>query len=148
MTPEERAIVVLSIQKTEAKLQAEADEARLQQLISFQINEAVAAEREACAKICDDLDAEYIKHTRRGDKEMSKYPGNKVARAAFDVMMRRGWTLQRRLVNGAFSEWYVMESDDPDACGVTAGNVDCWPDPFTAIVEADAWYRENVEKQE
>ena len=65
-----------------------------------------------------------------------------LARNAFDVMMRRGWTACR----SSSGEWYATWPD-PDtvfAFGNATGN--SYPDPFTAIVEADRWYRENVEK--
>jgi hypothetical protein len=67
-----------------------------------------------------------------------------LARQAFDVMLRRGWgvdhgengwepcvdlelTTSRRILAG------VMTTPGP------------WPDPFTALVEFDRWYRENIE---
>jgi len=60
--------------------------------------------------------------------------------AAFAVMMQRGW-------------YPVCDSEkwSVDGQGTLivrrAPNWPIWPDPFTAIVEADKWYRENVEKQ-
>ncbi len=77
-----------------------------------------------------------------------------LARNAFDVMMRRGW--------GAASVNY--EEGQAPRFGIvwgTLGGVSkgakfwedvnplCsmhWPDPFTALVEADRWYVEHVEK--
>jgi hypothetical protein len=58
-----------------------------------------------------------------------------LARNAFDVMMRRWWYAQPEddgwsVVGSGFSE--VIESRHAD--------------PFTALVEADKWYKENVEK--
>lgn len=53
-----------------------------------------------------------------------------LARNAFDVMMRRGWApalpTQETLVDLRTQRW---------------------SDPFTALVEADKWYPEKVEKQ-
>lgn len=64
-----------------------------------------------------------------------------LARNAFDVMMRRGW---HPVKNG--NDWHVVVPGTSH--GVVykfwhdrAGCVD----PFTALVVADEWYRENVE---
>lgn len=62
-----------------------------------------------------------------------------LARNAFDVMMRRGW--HANLYKGSPPEggmWYV---DVPEMRIA----IPAWPDPFTALVEADKWYRENME---
>lgn len=74
-----------------------------------------------------------------------------LARSAFDVMMRRGWNPCQDI----HSTWFVLDcrcrcvhpaddyrSDDGRFNPVRYG------DPFTAIVEADRWYRENVEAKE
>lgn len=68
-----------------------------------------------------------------------------LARNAFDVMLRRGWWASKD------SPWV-----DPDNPWIVEGleflfdyrdaPQRCWPDPFTALVEADQWYKENVEK--
>ncbi len=60
-----------------------------------------------------------------------------LARNAFDVMMRRGWTPLRT----DSGEWWIIE--EFDFLGAPAWR---WPDPFTALVEADKWYSEHVEK--
>jgi hypothetical protein len=60
-----------------------------------------------------------------------------LARNAFDVMMRRGWTPRKTgefwtagdLWHSHDAVWYVGP----------------WGDPFTALVEADKWYKERVE---
>lgn len=67
-----------------------------------------------------------------------------LARNAFDVMMRRGWEVHHIRVGqwgvpyvmheGEFRAWLKL---DPKALAA---------DPFTALVEADRWYRENIEK--
>jgi hypothetical protein len=74
-----------------------------------------------------------------------------LARNAFDVMMRRGWTLY--MDGGGY--WIACESQSKD--GVYHGPIIrgpigevCWytglrPDPFTALVEADRWHVANVE---
>lgn len=58
-----------------------------------------------------------------------------LARNAFDVMMRRGWGVENR------GGWYATSKYGDRAVGGT----DLYPDPFTALVEADAWYKQNVE---
>lgn len=59
-----------------------------------------------------------------------------LARNAFDVLTRRGWPVSRCPTG----EWKV---DVPTRGGASwecrAG------DPFAALIEADRWYRENVE---
>ena len=61
-----------------------------------------------------------------------------IARNAFDVATRRGWGVARTH-NGL---WFVpaisMELE-------IRGNGLFLTDPFTALVEADRWYREHVE---
>lgn len=77
-----------------------------------------------------------------------------LARNAFDVMLRRGWWAQRDCgcdlwriswntedcVNGRVKSfpWWKYEKQ--------TGKAPAWPDPFTALIEADAWYKANVEK--
>lgn len=57
-----------------------------------------------------------------------------LARNAFDVMMRRGW-----YPIPYFGKWRAHGAD-----GYMG---DKFPDPFTALVETDKWYKENVEKK-
>jgi len=62
-----------------------------------------------------------------------------MARLAFDVMMRRGWH--------AFYHhagcWLVRDVNGERVC---AGSIPVQArDPFTVLVEADRWYRENVD---
>lgn len=60
-----------------------------------------------------------------------------LAKNAFDVMMRRGWGVEQ------WEEgWSIAQPKRP---WQMPGDL-CWPDPFTALVEADRWYQENVEK--
>ena len=58
-----------------------------------------------------------------------------LARNAFDVMMRRGWVVQRYDSaaddDDTDGKWYVDEAYRTEEC------LPCWPDPFTALVEAD-----------
>lgn len=62
-----------------------------------------------------------------------------LARNAFDIMMRRGWWAvcdsEKWWVRGEGTGPYLYHNDQP------------WADPFTALTEADKWYRENVERQ-
>ncbi len=57
-----------------------------------------------------------------------------IARNAFDVMMRRGWYPIR--VQG---QWHVFSKGSPEA-GMGFGEPA--DDPFTALVEADAWMKQ------
>jgi hypothetical protein len=63
-----------------------------------------------------------------------------LARNFFDVMMRRGWSVWPP-ANGI--RWKV---------NAPTASMDNWTfknefdDPLTALVEADRWYRENIEK--
>lgn len=67
-----------------------------------------------------------------------------LARSAFDVMMRRGWNPYR--ISG---RWHINSGND----GCCMGRFEewlrdmSWDDPFTALVEADKWFKENVDKK-
>ncbi len=62
-----------------------------------------------------------------------------LARNAFDVMLRRGWGVERVWDNDLrVHRWYIV-TDAPRALR------EGFADPFTALVEADRWYAENVE---
>lgn len=68
-----------------------------------------------------------------------------LARWAFEVMMRRGWGVQAASgpgwhPGGVEFGWQAMSDDNRTWIGQTT-----YSDPFTALVEADHWYRENVE---
>ena len=68
-----------------------------------------------------------------------------LARNAFEVIMRRGWgVLPCRSVTGY---WVAKDSEGTPFDAGCRENCPTlyWPDPFTALVEADAWYREHVE---
>jgi hypothetical protein len=61
-----------------------------------------------------------------------------LARNAFDVMMRRGWFPKRADIS---RKWFVLRLSD----SFQHAHRWCADDPFTALVEADEWYKENVE---
>jgi hypothetical protein len=86
-----------------------------------------------------------------------------LARNAFDVMMRRGWSPEKYIdgwtATGTDREQIVVLSKwRRELCGWHRdehgeaqwgpdGNKPAqFPDPFTALVEADKWLRENVEQ--
>ena len=60
---------------------------------------------------------------------------------ALDVIMRRGWTA----IQYVDRTWGVVECYRTDKHPKGLGG-QSWPDPFTALVESDKWYRDNVEK--
>jgi hypothetical protein len=64
-----------------------------------------------------------------------------LARNAFDVMMRRGWFPKRADIS---RKWFVLRLSDSFQHEELIGT-GCADDPFTALVEADEWYKENVE---
>ncbi len=65
-----------------------------------------------------------------------------LARNAFEIMMRRGWG-----VNRYGDGWRPFVRDRAQFEMVrwmnSRGEEFCWPDPFTALVEADAWWRKH-----
>lgn len=71
-----------------------------------------------------------------------------LARNALDVMMRRGWHAEHwsdgwgvdATFDGSvdYEDWHKS----PFALWLDAKR---WPDSFTALVEADKWYKDNVE---
>lgn len=69
-----------------------------------------------------------------------------LARNAFDVMMRRGWWAKFDLQLKLWKLSSMLGAEPPR--GIWAKWITCnlFPDPFTALVEADAWYKANVEK--
>jgi hypothetical protein len=69
-----------------------------------------------------------------------------LARKAFDVMMRRGWSPCLAEENGPLDEWTLFDSGGCPVISCPGFTVPkLWPDPFTALVEADKWFKENVE---
>lgn len=66
-----------------------------------------------------------------------------LAIAALGVMMRRGWGVMARECNRG---WRVLRQDGAWLWHEKHGDYFVGNDPFTALVEADAWYVANVEK--
>jgi hypothetical protein len=72
-----------------------------------------------------------------------------LGRNAFDVMMRRRWSPVASPIAGTWrvdtddGAYFAYGKEDED--GVNPAE---FADPFTALVEADRWYRENVEARE
>lgn len=62
-----------------------------------------------------------------------------LARNAFDVMMRRGWWAEK------FSSGKWRLSFNCRGCGLGRYSDHHYDDPFTALVEADRWFKENME---
>lgn len=74
-----------------------------------------------------------------------------LARNAFDVMMRRGWHVEQTDPEDKEEKrmWFVPWPSNerktwPD---VWMNGKQWFADPFTALVEADRWCKENVEKK-
>lgn len=61
------------------------------------------------------------------------YPGDALARNAFDVMMRRGWGVAK-FTGGVDDVWFAIEDRDGPIVATGCGA----SDPFTALVLADA----------
>jgi hypothetical protein len=90
-----------------------------------------------------------MRERRKGDQAMliatkvhPLYDPGK-AELAFDVMIRRRWGVT--YPPGARKGWIVNGPDVPEQ--FWKPNPENWPDPFTALVEADKWMKENVEKE-
>lgn len=98
---------------------------------------------EVADRMVADFSPEYARgeawEGRRADAEFIV-----LARHAFDVMMRRGWS-PSLIVNGPRSGlWIVVgEVREPAKFAVHQKQF-AWEDPFTALVEAEAWYQANV----
>ncbi len=98
------------------------------------------------ADIADDVlrVADGISSEVGEDQNMANLAFIAIARNAFDVMMRRGWFVVPNYCNRPGTFWRVKTG--------LAGDLEIdwkeWSDPFTALVKADAWYRENVEKSQ
>ncbi len=70
-----------------------------------------------------------------------------LARKSFGVMMRRGWHAERSHRPDMTGKWIVyFEASQGPHRNEEKGEL-FFDDPFTALVEADKWYKENVEKQ-
>ncbi len=66
-----------------------------------------------------------------------------LARNALDVMMRRGW--YARPHNGDARRWEAVNRFFSRGGPMIPDEARIAVDPFTALVSADRWYRENVE---
>ena len=66
-----------------------------------------------------------------------------LARNAFDIMMRRGWGCS----HGPRGWWVNCPMEVCLKFGVNF-KMEPFPDPFTALVEAEKWYVEHVENVE
>lgn len=76
------------------------------------------------------------------DELEAKERESDLAKRALDVMMRRGWGVQPVDISDMW--WRAMKHGlEGDLVPVQFTPV--WPNPFTALVEADAWYKANVE---
>lgn len=73
-----------------------------------------------------------------------------LARNALDVFMHRKWELIRYQQADKWCIRYPPMVGDEQAWERFTYWIDdhVWPDPFTALVEADKWYRENCEAKE
>lgn len=69
-----------------------------------------------------------------------------LARNAMDVMIRRAWWASP-IFGTAGTIWSVYHIRG-DGVKATVAGFQAWPDPFTALVEAEKWYRENVERKQ
>lgn len=77
-----------------------------------------------------------------------------LARNAFDVMMRRGWcALRDEYADDPSAAWFLYYHRTNFLTREEL-RLETWraehgfPDPFTALVEAERWYKENVEKHD
>lgn len=70
-----------------------------------------------------------------------------LARKAFHVMIRRGWS-PSLIVNGVRTGMWIVvgEMQSPKQFEVHQLKF-AFDDPFTALVEADKWYRDNMENK-
>lgn len=66
----------------------------------------------------------------------------KLARNAFDVMMRRRWSVFCAS-NGRWAVTWPEANSLHRFCNATGNS---YPDPFTAVVEANEWYKTNMDK--
>lgn len=68
-----------------------------------------------------------------------------LARNAFEIMVRRGWSVRSEWCN--LNEFVVTGWNVVDQNGVPLRqHYVSYGDPFTALIEADMWYKENIKK--
>jgi hypothetical protein len=72
-----------------------------------------------------------------------------LARNAIDVMVRREWTVTKWGYGESKDKWGVttFKGDWPHELLGMGPLANSHPDPFTALVEADSWYKANVENK-
>ncbi len=94
----------------------------------------------------NDFTSDYYDRIRKAHREL--YEADKefvsLAKKAFGVMMNRRWTA----IPGIEGGWHVAASTVMDNPYEHDGKGDVGPvynHPFTALVEADKWYKKNVE---
>jgi hypothetical protein len=71
----------------------------------------------------------------------------RLGRLALDVMLRRQW-----FVLPVGQRWYVSAEVNPPTDGLGPDSMPIvpgatWPDPYTALVEAERWYVERVDNK-
>lgn len=82
-----------------------------------------------------DGNQQVVAEFSEGDKAVAEFIA--LARNAFDVMMRRSWTATKWMPHDEkHGQWIALTEWDDEVDGRTG------PDPFTALVEADAWMKE------
>ncbi len=89
-----------------------------------------------------------LEDTESSKGRVMQYPGDEVARAAYDVMQRRGWGVRK-----IGESWTPVENDAagrmfwqmPWIMRQISCEVRGWDNPFTALVAADAWMKANVD---
>jgi hypothetical protein len=69
-----------------------------------------------------------------------------LSRNALDVMMRRRWSPWLIVTGELSGMWTVVGELFQPTRFLVHQKKFTWPDPSTALVEADKWYKENVEK--
>ncbi len=83
-----------------------------------------------------------------GERDKANVEFVALARNAFDVMMRRGvfpvqvhlgWSVYAITPDRKMLPWLVGFKEFAELP---------WPDPYTALVEADKWYKEHIERAE
>ena len=66
-----------------------------------------------------------------------------LARNAIDVLIRRGWAVRHSEFDGM---WWLAHAGTPHPKAFRDWSEEnAFADPFTTLIEADKWYRENVE---
>ena len=91
------------------------------------------------------MEYKYSDHAMDDDGEFCA-----LARNALDVMMRRGWHAMKCLQS---DDWFVQDAFQSEIVLEFSTRRDemiraCYAkDPFTALVQADKWYAENIENK-